>query len=393
VAAPLAFEIAAPSRIIFGSGKLGELGSIAKDFGRHALVVTGRSAARAAPVFAALGAASIRVSTYAVSEEPTLDVVRAATAAAREAGADIVVAIGGGSPLDAGKAVAALLTNGGDPLDYLEVVGRGRAISRRSAPFIAIPTTAGPGSEVTRNAVIASPEHGVKASMRSALMLPHVALVDPDLLQGLSAEVIAASGLDALSQLIESLVSARANPFSDGLAREGIRRSAAALATAHASAREGHTIAPAHREALATASLFGGLCLAHAGLGAVHGFAAPLGGMFGAPHGAVCAALLGPVSRANVAALSRRAPASAALARYHELGALLSGRSDATAENALAFIDELSGALQLRRLGHYGLKAERVPELVAKARAASSMKSNPIVLTEDELTAIAMAAL
>jgi alcohol dehydrogenase class IV len=246
---------------------------------------------------------------------------------------------------------------------------------------------------VTRNAVLASPAHGVKASLRSPLMLARVALVDPDLLAGLPAEVIAASGLDALSQLIEPFLSARANPLTDGLAREGIRLSAGALGRAHAAARAGRPSAADEREALALASLFGGLCLANAGLGAVHGFAAPVGGTFAAPHGAVCAALLAPVLRVNLAALRARAPDAAALGRFAELGALLTGRADATVEDGLAFVAELTRALEIPGLARYGVTRADVPALVAKARAASSMKGNPIVLTDDELAEVAAGAL
>jgi alcohol dehydrogenase class IV len=241
--------------------------------------------------------------------------------------------------------------------------------------------------------VLGSPEHGVKASLRSPLMLPRVALVDPDLLAGLPADVLASSGLDALSQLIEPYVSARANPITDGLAREGIRRSAGALRGAYQAARAGAEVAAADREALALASLMGGLCLANAGLGAVHGFAAPVGGMFAAPHGAVCAALLPHVLGANARALAARAPGSPALARHRELGPLLTGRPGAGLDDALAWVTDTCRALAIPGLASYGLTAARIPELCAKARAASSMKGNPIALTDDELAEIAASSL
>jgi alcohol dehydrogenase class IV len=389
----VAFELAAPARIVFGAGATRDVGAIARAFGAHALLVTGRSAARAGVVTAPLDAAGVRWTAFAVAGEPTIAVARDGVAAARAAGCDLVVGFGGGSALDAAKAIAALLGNGGDPLDYLEVVGRGLPLARASLPLIAIPTTAGTGSEVTKNAVLAAPEHGVKASLRSPLMLPRVALVDPDLLARLPAAVVASSGLDALSQLIEPLVSARANPLTDGLAREGIRRSTRALRPAHAAARAGLEIAPDDREALALASLFGGLCLANAGLGAVHGFAAPLGGMFAAPHGAVCAALLPAVLRVNARALAARAPDAPALARLREVAALVTERNDATIDDGVAWIADLCAALEIPGLARHGLTTARVPELVAKARAASSMKGNPVALTDDELTEIATASL
>jgi len=387
------FELAAPARIVFGAGTVRGLGALAHTHGGHALVVVGRSVARATTVVQLLEEAGLQATTFSVAGEPSVETARAGVAAARAAGCDLVVGFGGGSALDAAKAIAALLGNGGDPLDYLEVVGRGRSLVRPSLPFIAVPTTAGTGSEVTKNAVLASSEHGVKASLRSPLMLARAAIVDPDLLEGLPASVIASSGLDALSQLVEPFLSARANPFSDGLAREGIRRSAGALGQAYAAARAGGQVAAADREALALASLFGGLCLANAGLGAVHGFAAPLGGMFAAPHGAVCAALLVPVLRVNLAALRARAPDGTAQGRFAELAALLSGRPEATAEEGIAALTELSRTLEVPGLARYGVSPADVPALVAKARVASSMKGNPVALTDDELTEIVVAAL
>jgi alcohol dehydrogenase class IV len=388
-----AFELAAPARIVFRAGAVRESGVVARELGTHALLVTGRSAARTGAVKAPLDAAGVSWTDFSVAGEPTVEAARAGVAAARAAGCDLVIGFGGGGALDAAKAIAALLGNGGDPLDYLEVVGRGQPLARPSLPFVAIPTTAGTGSEVTKNAVLASPEHGVKASLRSPGMLARVALVDPDLLARLPAPVVASSGLDALSQNIEPLLSARANPLTDGLAREGIRRSAGALRRAHADARAGRELAPDDREALALASLFGGLCLANAGLGAVHGFAAPIGGMFDAPHGAVCAALLPSVMRVNARALAARAPDAPALARLREVAALVTARAGATIDDGIAWLADLTAALEIPGLARHGLTAARIPELVAKARVASSMKGNPIALTDDELTEIATSSL
>jgi len=393
MAADLAFELAAPARIVFGAGSVRQLGGIAAELGRHALLVGGKSGRHGAAITEALAAAGVRATPFSVDGEPTVDTARAGTAAARAAGCDLVIGFGGGSALDAAKAIAALAANGGDPMDYLEVIGRGRPLARPSLPFVAVPTTAGTGSEVTKNAVLASPEHGVKASLRSPLMMARAAIVDPDLLARLPPAVLAASGLDALSQLIEPLLSIRANPATDALAREAIPRAAAALPRAHAAARAGDPIAPADREALALASLFGGLCLANAGLGAVHGFAAPLGGMFAAPHGAVCAALLPAVMRVNAGALDARAPSSAARARTREVAAMLTGRADASVGDGLDWITSLCRTLEIPGLARYGMTADRIPELVAKARAASSMKGNPLPLTDDELGEIARASL
>jgi alcohol dehydrogenase class IV len=354
--------------------------------------VTGASTARAATLTADLAAAGLAVTAFAIGGEPTVDVARAGVAAARAAGAGAVVAMGGGSALDGGKAIAALAVNDGDALDYLEVVGAGKALARPPLPFFAVPTTAGTGSEVTRNAVLSVPGARVKASLRSPLMLPRLAAVDPELLGALPPAVVASSGLDALSQVIEPFLSIRANPLTDALARDGIGRSARALRRAYAGelARDAGL-----REDLALASLTGGLCLANAGLGAVHGFAAPAGGMFGAPHGAVCAALLPHVLEVNLRALRARAPGHPALPRFRELAALLTGAPavDVTPEDGVAFVAALTRDLAVPGLGAHGMRAADIPALVDKAKQASSMKGNPLPLTDGELTEIAQRAL
>ncbi len=382
------FEFATATRIVFGPGVLAELGEIVAGMGSRALLVTGRTPGRAEAARETLGAAGVASVAFSVTGEPTVGDVRRGADLARSEGVELVVACGGGSAIDAGKAVAALLGNGGDPLDYLEVVGRGRPIAKASFPFVAIPTTAGTGSEATRNAVLASPEHGVKASLRSPLMVARVAIVDPDLLIGLPPRVVAASGLDAFAQLVEPYVSIRANPLVDGLCREGLARSARSLRRAF----EGDS-SEAVRVDLGLASLFGGLALANAGLGAVHGFAAPVGGLFDAPHGAVCAALLPAVLRVNLRALSQRQPDSPALARYREIAAIVTGRPDADAAAVVAWVEALVRALSIPGLSRWGVTEGDVDRLVAKARAASSMRGNPIELDDGELAEIARASL
>lgn len=385
----LAFELATATRVLFGAGRLAEAPEVVRALGgRRVMIVTGSTPVRAAPLREGLDRLGLSTVLFRVESEPTLELAREGTATAIAAGCDVVVALGGGSVLDAGKAIAALAANGGDPLDYLEVIGRGRPLTQPSVPLVAIPTTAGTGSEVTRNAVLGSKEEKVKASLRSPLMLPRVALVDPDLLAGAPSPVIASSGLDALSQLIEPFLSARANPLTDALAREGMRRSARSLRRAVL-----EDFDAAAREDLALASLFGGLCLANAGLGAVHGFAAPMGGMFQAPHGAVCAALLAASLEVNLRALRARAPEHPSLSRFQEVAALLTGRAEARAEDAIAWVKELCQALSVPGLRRYGLTEAEVPRLVEKARVASSMKANPLVLTVEELTEIATRSL
>jgi alcohol dehydrogenase class IV len=317
---------------------------------------------------------------FAVNTEPTLEMARAATAVAGECGADIVIGIGGGSVLDLGKAVAMLLGNGGDPLDYLEVVGAGRKIAQASVPYVAVPTTAGTGAEVTANATLVSPEHGIKASLRSPGMLPRVALVDPRLTLSCPPPVTAASGLDALTQCLEPLVSIKANPLTDALASEGLRHAASGLRAAYA---DGGDLAA--RTDMAVCSLLGGMALANAKLGAVHGFAGVVGAMFDVPHGAACAALLAPVVAANLQALRRRQPEDPALERYGRASRLLTGRVDASIEDGLAWIRETVALLNVAGLGRFGLRDGHAGEVVAKAAKSSSMQGNPIALNDDEL--------
>jgi alcohol dehydrogenase class IV len=382
------FEFATATKIIFGAGMLREAGAAAKEFGQRALVVTGRDARRAGPLLEILHKAGVDVATFSVTGEPELSTIEQGTALAKNERCDFVVALGGGSVIDAGKAIAAMMTNDGVLLDYLEIIGRGKALSKPSAPFIAIPTTAGTGSEVTRNAVLASPEHKLKVSLRSPLMLPKIALVDPELTCDLTPALTASTGLDALTQLIEPFVCSRASPVTDGLCRDGIHRAARSLRIAFTDGKN-----KSAREDMAVASLFGGLALANAGLGAVHGFAGPIGGSFPASHGAICAALLPHVMDANLRALRQRAAAGDALRRYDEVARLLTGNAGATANDGMRWVRELVGDLQIKPLGAYGIREEHIADLVAKAANASSMKANPIALTPEELAETLRAAI
>jgi alcohol dehydrogenase class IV len=382
------FEFATATRIIFGAGTLREVGPLAAEMGNKALVVTGHTIERATPLLDALTTQGIETVTFSVAGEPTTEVARLGTQRARESDCDLVIGFGGGSVLDSGKAIAALLTNGGAPLDYLEVIGRGQPLSQPSAPYIAIPTTAGTGAEVTRNAVLASPEHRVKVSLRSPLMLPRLALVDPELTHSLPPEVTASTGLDALTQVMEPYVSNRANPLTDALCREGMRRAARSLRRAYENGDDA-----AAREDMALASLFGGLALANAKLGAVHGFAGPIGGMFPAPHGAVCARLLPHVMAVNVLALQERSPESEALQRYDEIARILTGNDKATADDGVAWVQELCQALQVPSLASYGMTQADFTVVIEKASVASSMQGNPIQLTPDEMQEILTQAL
>ncbi|MDE3067011.1 MAG: iron-containing alcohol dehydrogenase [Verrucomicrobiota bacterium] len=374
------FEFATATRIVFGAGLAKDAGAEFKNSGRRALVVTGRNPQRGEQLVAGLRATGVEAVTFAVAGEPEISTVEQGTAFARRENCDFVVGIGGGSALDTAKAVAAMLRNEGELLDYLEIVGRGQALKKRSAPFIAIPTTAGTGSEVTRNAVLSSPEHKLKVSLRSPLMLAAVALVDPELTCGLPPALTASTGFDALTQLIEPYVCQRANPMTDAICFQGILRAARSLREAVSNGEN-----KSAREDMALASLFGGLALANAGLGAVHGLAGPIGGGFPAPHGAVCAALLPRVMAANIRALRERAPDSFALTRYHAIARQLTGNPHATAEAGVEWVQTLVSDLAIPSLGTYGIREEHFGELVEKASRTSSMKANPIALTPEEL--------
>jgi len=377
------FEFATATRIIFGDNTLQEVAPLAAEWGRRALVVTGSSSKRAEPLLKQLKKHSVETSLFPVSSEPTTAIVEQGIQWARQSRSDLVIAIGGGSVLDTGKAISALLTNGGDLLDYLEVVGHSKPLAVPSAPFIALPTTAGTGAEVTRNAVLGVPHLRAKVSMRSPFMLPRVAVVDPLLTHWMPPEVTASTGLDALTQLMEVFVSHQANPLTDGICREGLLRVARSLRRAYEQGKDA-----AAREDMCIASLFGGLALANAKLGAVHGFAGPLGGLFSAPHGVLCARLLPYVMEANIRALQTRMPGHLALARYEEVAQILTGRVSAGVAHGIVWVQELCAALAVPPLREFGVSEEDFPTLATKATEASSMKGNPIQLTEDELLGI-----
>jgi len=384
----VSFEFATAGRIMVGPGRAGELPGVLAGLGSRVLVVTGADPARHNTLLASLDQAA---AVFPMAAEPTVELVRAAVAVARAQGANVIAAIGGGSVIDTGKAVAMLLGNGGDPLDYLEVVGSGRAITRPAVPCVAVPTTAGTGAEVTANAVLAVPSHRVKASLRSPLMIPRVALVDPLLTVSCPPPVTAASGLDALTQCLEPFVSVQATPLTDGLAREGLRRAGTGLRAAYAGGED-----LAARADMAMCSLLGGMALANAKLGAVHGLAGVIGGTADVPHGLACAALLAPVIEANVRALrSARAGPSAAgvLDRYAEAARLITGRPAASVEDGLAWIRETLSLLHVPGLAAFGLGPQDADDIAAKALVSSSMKGNPVLLSHADLKAVLLDAL
>ena len=382
------FEFATASRIVFGPGTLGEVAALAVEMGRHPLVVTGRKKDRAAPLIAALEKKGMEITPFQVMAEPTIDMALGVVQKARQAGCDLVIGIGGGSVIDTGKIAAALITNSGQLMDYLEIIGNAQPLECMAAPYIAIPTTAGTGSEVTRNAVLGSPKHGVKVSMRSPFMLPDLAVIDPELTVPLPPAITASTGLDALTQLMEAFVSRHANAMTDGICREGLQRAAESLQRVYQNGDDRKA-----REDMCLASLFSGFALANAKLGAVHGIAGPLGGMVSGAHGAICAGLLPYVMEMNIKALRESETDSPALERYNELACILTHRSNASAKDAIAWVKNLCQTLQVESLARLGLNKADVPAVVSKSQISSSMQGNPVRLSADELVEILHKAL
>lgn len=374
-----AFAFATAGRIVFGRGTALDAPERIAALGTEVFLVHGRSAERAAWLVDALFASGVQVTAFSCPAEPTLELLDKAVAAARKAGATVVVGLGGGAAMDLGKAVAALVPAEGEPLDYLEVVGKGLALPAAPLPFVALPTTSGTGAEVTKNAVIGVPRHRRKVSLRDDRMLADLAVGDPALTDGLPKAVTLASGLDAIVQNIEPYVSARANPLTDALCRQAIPLGLGALQRL----MEGEDRAA--RDAMAWVSLSGGLALANSGLGAVHGLAGVIGGRCGAPHGAVCGALLPAVLAANLEATEANPPAHA---RLLEVRGMIARAFGTGGDEALAALEGWMGEAGLPRLSALGVPEEDHGEIARASAASSSMKANPVALDEAALVAV-----
>ena len=389
------FDYYGVPRIVFGRGQFARAGELAAGLGGPAFFISspgGAGGGALERLREMLAAAGVRSAGLPHRGEPTISAVDRLTEAARREGANLLIAIGGGSVIDSAKAVSGLLTNGGSAQDYMETVGAGRKVAKPGIPWIAIPTTAGTGAEVTRNAVVASPQKHFKASIRSEHLLARVALVDPDLSAGAPPEVTAATGMDALSQLIESYTSTGAEPMTDALARAGIPLAARCLPRAY---RDGGDLEA--REGMALAALWSGICLTNTSLGAVHGIAAPLGACIPAPHGAICAALLSPVIAANVRALRAQSSGHPALARYADIGRAMAEDPALPDAQAIAACIERTGRLArevgVTSLGRFGLTREIIPGVATLACRSNSIRANPVKLSEEALAAAMVAAL
>jgi alcohol dehydrogenase class IV len=383
----MTFEFATAGRIRFGRGAARQLPALARELGRRAFVTIGSSGRGREELTAGLAQAGVASVLFSVSGEPTTHLVERAIDQARAERCDLVIAQGGGSVIDAGKAVAGLIANPGGLMDYLEVVGAGNPLPGPGVPFVAVPTTAGAGAEVTRNAVLDVPEHRVKVSLRSPHLLARLAVIDPELTLSLPPATTASTGMDAVTQLIEPFVSNASNPLTDGLCREGLARAAQALPAAY---RDGRDLEA--RENMAFAALCGGLALANAGLGAVHGLAGVLGGETGQAHGALCARLLPLVMEANLRAVELRGEPTI-LARYAEVGRILTGDPAAKPDAGVAWVRARCAEMPIPTLGEAGLTPSDFDRVIGQARRASSMRGNPVPLSDDELRAVLEAAL
>ncbi len=393
-----AFHVARLPELRFGPGRLSELPDILAGYGRRVLLVTGHSAFRNSPHWPALQEAlrdrGIEWTKVRILEEPSPQLIDAAVAQHRDGGFDVVAGIGGGSVLDAAKAIAGLLPHGNSVMDHLEGVGRGVPYAGPALPWVAVPTTAGTGSEATKNAVLSvRGAGGFKKSFRHERLVAEVAIIDPDLLASCPKTLIAANGMDAFTQLLESYVSLRASPFTDALAASGLQAFRDGFWAAW---EEGHPQARAGYAQLAYASLCSGITLAQAGLGSVHGLASPLGAFFPIPHGVVCGTLVAAATRTNIRALRQRDPAGPALRKYAEAAVLLTGRlfsSEVSACDGLVeTLEQWTDRLGLPRLGAYGMTESDLPRVVANCRGGS-MQTNPLTLTDDEIAAVARARL
>lgn len=382
------FSFATSSRILFGEGCSKTIPSLLDESHSPLFVLTGSNSKRYAQLIGLLTQNGYEVFIHPVHSEPDVKSVTIASEAAREADAKCVIAIGGGSVIDTGKAVAALVTNSGSLIDYLEGVGKGRPLTQEPLPFMALPTTAGTGAEVTKNSVIGVPKAGVKVSLRSDSMLPTWAVVDPELTHQLPVEIAAYTGMDALIQCLEAYLSKSANPLSDGIAREGLRLAAKSIKAACKDKLDTEA-----KSDLCAASLCGGIALANAKLGSIHGFAGPLGGMISAPHGAICASLLVSCFSANLKAMDSRDKGNPSRGKMDDVATLLTGNPQAKASYASAWFESLYNDLPLKSLGELGFEASQIEEAARKSAKSSSMKGNPIELSKFELIEILETAL
>ncbi len=377
----LNFAYATSSEIIFGSGSFNQVGNRVGAY-TNALIVCGKSNHNAERLLSLLVQQHIKGTIFNIYSEPTIDVIQQGIELGRETGCDVVFGIGGGSAIDSAKAIAAMIPNHGPLLDYLEVIGLGKPLVQDPVPCIAIPTTSGTGAEVTKNSVIKSADKKVKVSLRSDKMYPVLAVIDPQLSLSMQQNITASTGVDALTHLMETFVSNQSNPFIDTFCRDGMKRIARSLEKAFLNGNDLNA-----REDMAMASMLGGMALANVKLGAVHGFAGPMGGMFPIPHGEICACLLPAVMEVNSEVL-KITDEQHYLQKYREIAQIFTGHKNAGIEEGIKEISGLVKRLGIPKLSKFGIPESDFPELIDKAKNSSSMKGNPVKLNEDQLIAI-----
>ncbi len=373
------FKFATSTQIIFENGSFKKVPGLIKNLGSKVLIVSGKNQKLTNNLSEKLKELGFEFEKFSINFEPTTLDIEKGTALAKKTGCNVIAGVGGGSVIDSAKAIAALVTNAGELTDYLEVIGKGKKLEEAPLPYIAIPTTAGTGAEATKNAVIKSTEHNVKVSLRSDLMFPTIALIDPELTLTMPSEITASTGVDALTHLLETFVSCQSNPFIDMICREGMTRIAIYLERAFLNGSDLEA-----RENMAMASMLGGMALANVKLGAVHGFAGPLGGMFPIPHGAVCACLLSAVMEVNIAVLKEK-KLDKQLLKFDEVARILTQNKNSIAEDGVFRVQEMVKKLKIPSLSEYNLSSDSFPEIVEKARNSSSMKGNPVELDDRQL--------
>jgi alcohol dehydrogenase class IV len=377
------FEFSTASKIIFGPGKFKSIGDITEKLGNKCLIICGAPQDHLKKLLKILDAMSIMYETYMITHEPTVNMIQEYVRDTRKTKVDVIIGIGGGSALDTAKAIAALKTNPGDLTDYLEVIGLKKPLSFPSIPLVAIPTTAGTGSEVTKNAVISIPTHKVKVSLRSDFLLPSIALIDPELTISLPQKLTATTGLDALTQLIEAYTCKNPNPIIDSLCLDGIKRISRSIFKAF---DDGNDLSA--REDMCLASLLSGIALANAKLGAVHGLAGPIGGLISASHGSICASLLSNVMSANIHALQDRNPNHPVLERYTQVSRVLNQDPMALTDSGINWVHNFCLHSDIQHLSSLGLSEAHFEGLIESAQRSSSMKGNPITLFKHEIRRI-----
>ena len=371
-----------PTQIIFGSGSITRLSEII-GANRHVLIVTGGNKPIKERIESLLPSNENRVDWISVEREPTIDFLLGVCDSYCDNPPDAIVAVGGGSVIDTGKVISSFVRRPNEIRDYAEVIGKGLPVDQTGLKMVAIPTTAGTGSEVTRNAVMTIPDSHVKVSLRGKGLYPSVAIVDPELTLSLPPGVTASTGMDALTQLIESLVSIKANPFSQVICRTGLSGIGYHLVDAY---QDGQNITA--REGMSYASLMSGIALANSGLGAVHGFAAVIGGMFGIAHGEICASMLPAVCSVNIDALMRTNSHHPALQIYDECIQLIISKKKTNRLDLIEWLRELHGSIGIRSLSRLGVTSSSFPEIITRTKLSSSIKGNPIVLSDEDLLKI-----